>query len=269
LKALFAAKQDTLVSGTNIKTINGNSILGNGNIQAGDPDAVKYVSQTLTEAQKAQARTNISAYQKPSSGIPASDFAAGVIPDISGKQDTIQDLSTIRSGASLGSTSVQPVDIENMVEAEPIGSIIPPVNPSEFSTKEEVSQLRQEVNNLSGKYYGLFESVNDLPEGDAVGYAFVGTQAPFAIYNFNGTAWVDSGASAQAIYGEPGTDGVGLQTVTSMMDGTVVLSLTNGDTVTIDLNHNHPQYLRYAMLESESDMPANPDSILYMWPQTS
>ena len=132
----------------------------------------------------------------------------------------------------------------------------------------DISQLRQEVNNLSGKYYGLFESVNNLPEGDAVGYAFVGTQAPFAIYNFNGTEWVDSGASAQAIYGEPGADGVGLQTVTSMMDGTVVLSLTNGDTVTIDLNHNHPQYLKYQMLQSESAMPSTPESdVLYMWPE--
>lgn len=47
------------------------------------------------------------------------------------KQDVIADLPTIRSGAALGSTSVQPVDIEDMVEAEPIGSIIPPVNQSE------------------------------------------------------------------------------------------------------------------------------------------
>lgn len=61
------------------------------------------------------------------------------------KQDVISDLQTIRSGAALGSTSVQPVDIEDMVEAEPIGSIIPPVNPSEFATTEEISQLRQDL----------------------------------------------------------------------------------------------------------------------------
>lgn len=70
---------------------------------------------------------------------------------LNAKQDTIADLTTIRSGAALGSTSVQPVDIENMVEAEPIGSIIPPVNPSEFATTEEVSQLRQEVTGLEDK----------------------------------------------------------------------------------------------------------------------
>lgn len=65
--------------------------------------------------------------------------------DLAEKQDAIADISAIRSGAALGSTSVQPVDIENMVEAEPIGSIVPPVNPSEFATKEELSQLGQEL----------------------------------------------------------------------------------------------------------------------------
>ena len=75
-------KQEKLVSGTNIKTINGQSILGNGDITieggTGNSDAnvqavdttetlddvetntyVKYVAQTLTEEQKAQVRQNI------------------------------------------------------------------------------------------------------------------------------------------------------------------------------------------------------------------
>lgn len=55
-------KQDELVSGTNIKTVNNESLLGSGNItiQSGsDPDAVKYIEQSLTSAQKAQARKNI------------------------------------------------------------------------------------------------------------------------------------------------------------------------------------------------------------------
>lgn len=57
----LSTKQATLQSGTNIKTINGESILGSGNIVAGDPNAVKYVSQSLTESQKEQARANIGA----------------------------------------------------------------------------------------------------------------------------------------------------------------------------------------------------------------
>ena len=62
---LLATKQDTLESGVNIKTINNQSLLGNGNIDiqggGGDPEAVKFTPQTLTEVQKAQARTNIEA----------------------------------------------------------------------------------------------------------------------------------------------------------------------------------------------------------------
>ena len=72
--------------------------------------------------------------------------------DLAEKQDAIADLSDIRSGAALGSTSVQPADIENMVEAEPIGSIVPPVNPSEFATKEEVNQLGQEIRGFVNDY---------------------------------------------------------------------------------------------------------------------
>lgn len=79
--------------------------------------------------------------------------------DLAEKQDTIADLSAIRSGAALGETSVQPVDIENMVEAEPIGSIIPPVNPSEFATKEEVSQLSQEVTDSGNDVTDLNDTV--------------------------------------------------------------------------------------------------------------
>jgi hypothetical protein len=77
-------------------------------------EAVLTEAQTLTDAQKLQARSNIGAgtYSKPSSGIPASDLAEGVIPDVSqfitdddlsaaleAKQDTISDLADIRSGS--------------------------------------------------------------------------------------------------------------------------------------------------------------------------
>ena len=78
----FDSTQPKLFSGVNIKTINGKDILGNGNIEISggsseanvkavdttdsvdDPDIVpyiKYVAQTLTDEQKAQARENIGA----------------------------------------------------------------------------------------------------------------------------------------------------------------------------------------------------------------
>lgn len=125
--ASVSAKQDTLVSGTNIKTVNNQSLLGSGNIvieggSGSDPDAVKYTEQSLTDAQKAQARLNI--------GAGTSNFTGN-----------------------------------------PIVSLAAPATP----------------------------------------------------------------------------------------DGTLIATLSNGDTVTIDLNHNHPQYPKYEYLEDESDMPATPD----------
>ena len=63
LESAVAGKQATLVSGSNIKTINGQPVLGSGNLQIreGDPDGVKFSPQTLTESEQEQARQNIGA----------------------------------------------------------------------------------------------------------------------------------------------------------------------------------------------------------------
>ena len=52
-------------------------------------DVLRYSSQSLSDAQKAQARTNIGAgtYSKPSGGIPASDLASGVVPEFTDYTD--------------------------------------------------------------------------------------------------------------------------------------------------------------------------------------
>lgn len=67
LNTLLAGKQDVINDLSDIRT--------------GSQNNVKYTSQSLTSTQKAQARTNIGAgtYSKPSSGIPATDLAAGVV----------------------------------------------------------------------------------------------------------------------------------------------------------------------------------------------
>lgn len=60
-KATWNAKQAALVSGTNIKTINNLSILGEGNLIIDVADVVKFTEQTLSVAQQSQARQNIGA----------------------------------------------------------------------------------------------------------------------------------------------------------------------------------------------------------------
>lgn len=79
-------KQDSLVSGTNIKTVNNQSLLGSGNIEI--QGGGSYTAGTgidisnNTVALNAAAQTSLtkadSAYQKPASGIPETDLAAAV-----------------------------------------------------------------------------------------------------------------------------------------------------------------------------------------------
>ena len=108
--------------------------------------------------------------------------------------------------------------------------------------KDELSQLEHEVHNLSGKFYGVFPTSGDLPD-DAVtpGYAFVGAENPYAIWNFDGEEWSDSGSVANGITGEPGVGFDSVSTPTPA-DGTATITLSNGDTITLDLNHNHEGY---------------------------
>lgn len=73
-------KQDNLESGTNIKTINGESILGSGDI------AIEGESLTESDIENMGFTKNTGTYSKPSSGIPKSDLESGVQTSL-GKAD--------------------------------------------------------------------------------------------------------------------------------------------------------------------------------------
>ena len=302
----LAQKQDKLVSGENIKTVNGESILGSGNIVAGDPNAIKYTEQSLTDSQKTQARTNIGAaaasaltaletaiaakYSKPASGIPEADLNSNVQSALALARTSIQSLAEYYNKTEIDAllaavNSEQYVDVTTLptASASTLGKIylVGPntngvytrhytsydgstyswvavgtteINLANYATKAELDQLGQEVHTLSGKYYGLFTSSAILPsEITQPGYAFVGSSTPFAIWNFDGSDWTDTGVTADAIHGE---DGVGFASVASQQDGTIVITLTNGDTVTIDLNHDHPAYPKYELMEDEAEYQA-------------
>ena len=62
--------------------------------------------------------------------------------------------------------------------------------------KDEVSQLEAQVVELAlGNFLGFYPSAEDLPtDGDNPGYAYVGASAPYAVYNYDGTSWSDSGS---------------------------------------------------------------------------
>ncbi len=85
----IAAKQDKLVSGTNIKTINGESILGEGNIVV---------------------------------NVDTSNLATK--EELNAKQDKISDLETIRSGAAKGATALQEhQDISHLASKEELQNL--------------------------------------------------------------------------------------------------------------------------------------------------
>lgn len=70
--------------------------------------------------------------------------------------------------------------------------------------------------------------------------------------------------------GEPGTPAIGFQDVTSAEDGTIVITLTSGDTVTIDLNHEHPQYPKYHLCADQAEydaIVAKDNTTLYLIPE--
>jgi len=61
LDAAFAAKQDTLVSGTNIKTVNGNSLLGSGDIEiSGGSDIICYKGRAEFNANSSAGTIDVS-----------------------------------------------------------------------------------------------------------------------------------------------------------------------------------------------------------------
>lgn len=71
-------------------------------------------------------------------------------------------------------------------------------------------------------------------------------------------SWLDQGnvgTEADFLASLQGEEGVGFDSVSapSTPDGTATISLTNGDTITLDLNHNHPQY--YSKV-AETSQPA-------------
>lgn len=72
----------------------------------------------------------------------------------------------------------------------------------------DVNQLRQKVDEFAQrKFYGYFSNAEDLPTGGReTGFAYVGTAAPFAVYNYNGTEWVDSGVTIDRIPAGNGED---------------------------------------------------------------
>lgn len=91
-------------------------------------------------------------------------------------------------------------------------------------------------------------------------------------FHFSHGVYSDSFISAGGASDSSGSGGIGIEDITTRQDGTVVFSLSDGNSYTIDLNHEHPQYPRYVLLADEAAYEAlatKEADTLYLIPETS
>lgn len=104
-------------------------------------------------------------YTKPSGGIPASDLAAGVIPDISGKVDKV-------TGKGLSTNDYTTAEKDKLAA---FGSA------SDYALKSDISSMY--------KYKGSVATVSALPSsGNTTGDVY-NVEASGMNYAWNGTEW--------------------------------------------------------------------------------
>lgn len=126
-------KQDTLVSGTNIKTINNQSILGNGNIEitGGDVDLTNYYTKTEADGKFA----TVTGLNEQAADISA------LQTDMRGKQATLvsgENIKTVNSQSILGSGDLAISGVSEE-QAQEIAKI--PTLETELSQKANVSDV--------------------------------------------------------------------------------------------------------------------------------
>ncbi len=124
---------------TKFKTINGEQILGNGNISIDtNVDLSDYATKTelATKQDKLVSGSNIKSINGTSL-LSSGNMELATKEELNAKQNTISDLETIRSGAALGATALQSV-------------------PSEYATEQWVNSQgflkeHQDISNLATK----------------------------------------------------------------------------------------------------------------------
>lgn len=72
--------------------------------------------------------------------------------------------------------------------------------------------------------------------------AFTGLKGAKGDTGETGATGATGATGPQGETGPAGTPGVGFQSVASQQDGTIVITLTDGNTITVDLNHDHEGY---------------------------
>lgn len=232
-------------------------------VQTDGPDTAKNIAFQFTGLKGETGVTSVIATVDNTSGTPQCAVS------LNGQQLTLAFSGLKGAQGDTGVSADYPITIvNNLTTNDPTSALSAAQG---VVLQGEISQLEAEVHQLAGKFYGVFADDSDLPDdADAVGYAFVGTTNPFAVWNFDGTNWSDSGTEVTGITGEPG---VGFQSIytPSPYDGTMIIVLSDGNTITVDLNHDHLAYPKYHLCADESEytgITTKDSTTLYLIPES-
>ena len=168
----ITTKQDTLVSGTNIKTINGTSLLGSGDITieggSGNVDLTGYATEQWVNSQ---------GFLKEHQDI--SNLATK--EELNAKQDVINDLDTIRSGAAKGATALQSVPSEYVTETELNNKGYLTSVPDTYALKSEIPDISTKQDTLvSGTNIKTVNGTSLIGSGNIeIAKEWIGTQAQY------------------------------------------------------------------------------------------
>ena len=141
-KANFATKtelnekQNTLISGTNIKTINGNSILGSGDITitgGGDIDLSNYYNKTEVDG-KLDAKLDVETYNSDKSGFASKDELSDYLT-VSGAAETYQPIGDY----------LTEIPSEYITETELSESLSNKLDTSTYNSDKETFALKSEI----------------------------------------------------------------------------------------------------------------------------
>lgn len=185
-------------------------------------DAVLYTDQSLTDAQKAQARTNIGAYTKPSGGIPASDLASGVIPTVSVQSVNGKTGAVTLDGVDVGVLSATSVSGKNRA------------NPAEFEEGVYITSSGSRGTSASYTTTGYIP----VSPGEVIRGCYINTAGDGA-QSILGMRWISAYDANKAVMSAAGTDTT-CQTFT-VPDGVAYIrvcyhSATYGTTIMIEAN---------------------------------
>ena len=232
-------------------------------VQTSGPDTGKNIMFNFTNLKGETGVTSVIATVDNTTGTPQCSVS------LNGQQLTLAFTGLKGLQGDTGVSADYPITIvNNLTTNDPTSALSAAMG---VQLESEISQLEAEVHQLAGKFYGVFADDSDLPDdADAVGYAFVGTTNPFAVWNFDGTNWSDSGTEVTGITGEPG---VGFQSIYTPFpyDGTIIIVLSDGNTITVDLNHDHLAYPKYHLCADESEytgITTKDSTTLYLIPES-